>query len=186
MERKNVLVFGFGLIVGAIIGALGMREYTIKTMIEVEKEILEELDSDTCKRQNERLIKKYSPSEIVELQNNKTLDYNRFRPAAFSKREDDCEMSIKAPHVITFEQFNEEKGDHDKLSLCYYTEGNTLVLEDGEEEVTDIEDLVGDALNHFGYGSDDPDVVYVRNEKISIDYEILRQYGRFEAEPMEG
>ena len=78
------------------------------------------------------------------------------------------------PYVISDEQFNEENDHFDKISLTYY-EDNCILADEGDEIVTDIDGTVGrENLDKFGELSDDPEVVYVRNEKIAVDYEIIR------------
>lgn len=78
------------------------------------------------------------------------------------------------PYVITIEDFMNNCQDFDKASLTYYNEDDTLADEQ-EEAITDVYMTVGDdALLRFGDGSDDPDMVYVRNERLGSDYEVLR------------
>lgn len=78
------------------------------------------------------------------------------------------------PYVISDEQFNEENDHFDKISLTYYEDDCTLA-DEGDEMITDVDNTVGrENLDKFGELSDDPEVVYVRNEKIAVDYEIIR------------
>jgi hypothetical protein len=47
--------------------------------------------------------------------------------------------------------------------------------DENEEIISDVSYVIGyDALSSFGDGSDDPDIVYVRNEKLQTDYEVTR------------
>jgi hypothetical protein len=81
------------------------------------------------------------------------------------------------PYVISFEDFCESEDAHDKITITYYAGDGVLVDED-EEIIDDVERLVGEnnLINKFGEGSDDPDVLYVRNERLAIDYEVIRQH----------
>ena len=57
------------------------------------------------------------------------------------------------------------------ISLTYYS-GNGVLVDDNEEQVDNVEELVGeDSLKHFGEYEDDS--VYVRNDERKCDYEIL-------------
>jgi hypothetical protein len=77
------------------------------------------------------------------------------------------------PYVITTEEFSEGNDHYDKLTIYYYADDDTLV-DDNEEIITDVIGTVGDqGLYSFGNGSDDPDVVYIRNEKRETDYEVI-------------
>ena len=78
------------------------------------------------------------------------------------------------PYVISDEQFSEENAHFDKISLTYYEDDCTLA-DEGDEIITDVDDTVGrENLDKFGELSGDPEVVYVRNEKLDIDYEVIR------------
>lgn len=59
---------------------------------------------------------------------------------------------------------------YDQITL-FYTEDKVLLNED-DTKVDNIEDIVGlDSLNHFGEYEED--VLYVRNERLRTDYEVL-------------
>ncbi len=74
----------------------------------------------------------------------------------------------KYPYVIPPEEFGEFE-DYEKISLTYYADG---VLADENDEIVDnVEDIVGDALDHFGEYEDDS--VFVRCDERKCDYEIL-------------
>lgn len=85
------------------------------------------------------------------------------------------------PVVITMEEFTDSHTEYEKLSLYYWDEDDTL-SDEGEEIIPNIEDFIGDALTHFGEGSNDPDIVYVRNERLGCDYEVVRQHKSFQQE----
>jgi hypothetical protein len=96
-------------------------------------------------------------------------EYRKYEEMSFKSKE-----SIMKPHVITLEEFAEEMDNYDKLTIYYYEDDDTLADED-EQIIEDIANIIGDeALSRFGDGSDDPEVVYVRNDKLEIDYEVIR------------
>lgn len=79
------------------------------------------------------------------------------------------------PYVITPTSFGMECPYYDKVTLVFHEEDGIITEEDGTM-VTDVDKLVGWAsLDRFG--EYEPNVVYVRNEKICTDYEIVREYG---------
>lgn len=82
----------------------------------------------------------------------------------------------KPPYVISPYDFG-ELDDYKKFELTYYSDG---VLEDEDYAiVTDHEELIGpDALNTFGEYEDD--AVFVRNEKLCADFQILKDYRSYE------
>ncbi len=89
---------------------------------------------------------------------------------------DENKMNSRKPYVIPPEDFGEgEFGDYDydTVSLTLYADG---VIENEFGDVLsddEIDDYIGkDSLNHFGEYEDDS--VFVRNEGLRTDYEILK------------
>lgn len=72
------------------------------------------------------------------------------------------------PYVITPEEFG-EFDDYERISLTWYAD--EVLADDNDEIVDDEEDIVGDALSHFGEYEDDS--VFVRCDERKCDYEIL-------------
>jgi hypothetical protein len=82
--------------------------------------------------------------------------------------------SNKDPYVISLSEFSDECDHFDKVTIYYYEDDWTLVDED-QEVINDHNSVIGPrALGCFGEDSEDPDIVYVRNENIQIDYEVIR------------
>lgn len=83
----------------------------------------------------------------------------------------------KAPYVISPDEFG-ELDDYNRISLTYYSDGT---LEDEERDiVSDVDDLIGEeSLTHFGEYEDDS--VFVRNEYLKTDFEILKDYRAYES-----
>ena len=74
-----------------------------------------------------------------------------------------------APYVIAPEEFGELE-DYDTISLIYYAD--EYLTDDQNVLVEDVDDVVGlDSLDHFGEYEDDS--VFVRNDRLKADYEIL-------------
>lgn len=83
---------------------------------------------------------------------------------------------INGPYVISADEFNSSPPGYNAQPLDYFTDG---VLADGWGVVLDIEETIGeDALNHFGEEQDD--IVYVRNDRNEIDYEVTRDPRTYE------
>ena len=61
-------------------------------------------------------------------------------------------------------------------SLTYYSDG--VLTDEYDNPIEDIERLVGsDALTHFGEYEDDS--VFVRNDDLKTDFEILKDYAKY-------
>lgn len=78
------------------------------------------------------------------------------------------------PFIVSVDSFQNEYETHSKNTLTYY-EADNVLTDDRDEVITDPDEYVGpDALDSFGEGSDDENVVYVRNLKKEADYEVIR------------
>lgn len=79
------------------------------------------------------------------------------------------EHEVEAPYVISPDEFGEMDG-YTQISLTYFDDG---VLSDENGVIIDEpEEIVGDALDHFGEYEEDS--VFVRSDPKRCDYEILR------------
>lgn len=74
------------------------------------------------------------------------------------------------PYVIFPEEYG-EADNYTQISLTYYSDG--ILADDEDEIVDDVEETVGaDFADHFGEYEDDS--VFIRNDRLRCDYEILR------------
>ena len=79
------------------------------------------------------------------------------------------------PYVISPDEFGEKDG-YENVTLTYYADG--VLTDYFDNVISNIDEVVGfDSLDHFGEYEDD--VVFVRNEKMETDYEILRDLRDF-------
>ena len=86
-----------------------------------------------------------------------------------SEEEVDENMINDKPYVISPDEFG-EFDDYDTISLTYYAD--QVLVDEDDELVEDIEETVGfESLNAFGEYEDDS--VFVRNDRLKCDYEIL-------------
>ena len=84
------------------------------------------------------------------------------------------DKDVIEPYVIPPEEFDEN--GYETETLYYFADG---VLADGcNEIVNNIDELIGeDSLTHFGEYEEDS--VFVRNENLETDFEILKDRRRF-------
>lgn len=79
------------------------------------------------------------------------------------------EHEVEAPYVISPDEFGEIEG-YTQISLTYFDDG--ILSDENGVIIDEPEDIVGDALNHFGEYEEDS--VFVRSDPKRCDYEILR------------
>ena len=82
--------------------------------------------------------------------------------------------TAERPYIITAEEWADHSTGWDKVTMTWWAD--KVMSDDQEKPVeTDLEDLVGLAhLELFGTYSRDEDIVYVRNEKNDVEFEIVR------------
>lgn len=112
------------------------------------------------------------------------VSHNVFVQAATDPRDWDYNHEIAQrtgdkPYVISFDEFDAGEEGHEQQNLSYYVDDNTLV-DERDAPIDNTEYVVGDDnLLRFGHGSNDKNVVYVRNENIDTDFEIVRALGSY-------
>lgn len=178
MSDKVLGVFLFSL--GAVIGSLvTYRALYAKFNKKLEEEIeaakeyysgkdSENSDSDEAKEEtrDEAVVEENSEVDIVK---------ERYRNLArqYSVEE---EKSMDEPYVITPDEFG-VLAEYETESLTYYKD--EILAYETDEIIYDIDRVVGeDSLNHFG--EFEPDSVFVRNDALRTDYEILRDNRTYE------
>lgn len=84
-------------------------------------------------------------------------------------------VEYERPYVISPDEFGEKDG-YENVTLTYYADG--VLTDYFDNVISNIDEVVGfDSLDHFGEYEDD--AVFVRNEKMETDYEILRDLRDF-------
>ena len=87
------------------------------------------------------------------------------------------------PYVIHQDEFKQGESGYDQTTYTWYAVDEIMVEEGSKDPLTDIDFSVGlENLNRFGHGTDDVDVVFVRNDKLELEYEICRLHSSYEEE----
>lgn len=104
----------------------------------------------------------------------------------FAEAEDGWDMDVEVrhrnpnrPYVVHRDEFFEEGDDYSQRQLTYYNGDDTLVDEDNK--VIENHSMVVGEMK-WGHGSGDPNVVYIRNERLRAEYEIFLEAGQYRIE----
>lgn len=159
--------------IGGVVGYFVGKKHEV---IEVRRAIEDSKDRITNKNIVERLndidrmneIDTTSPYEPPEDKPNLEDLASRYRTDDEHPTEDEPDE----PYVITYDEFSEIGTNY--TELIYYDEDDTLV--DDTDRVLDIPSTVGDCLSEFGVGTDDINMVYVKNPKTGTYYEVTRVF----------
>lgn len=177
----NVLLFTTGAAIGSLV-----TWKVLKT--KYERIIQEEIDSvkETWARMNQEnhdeddldeddLFEDNWDEETVSNYHDLAGKYNRSSTGDVENDKegggDDEGSYVNGPYVINPNDYGDGNYDHNLCNVTYYADG---ILADTWDVELDIDETIGeDAINHFGdYGDDD--VIHVRNERLQIDYEVVR------------
>lgn len=137
------------------------------TDTEDAEEAGEEPDEEDLEEKTEKAVKPYVGGS--HLQYNEEDDEWYYEDDNDEDEEED-EEDMDKPYVIPPEEFDEE--GYETISLYYYDDG---VVENilSKKVIDDVESLIGeDSLTHFG--EYEMDSVFVRNDRLKTDFEILR------------
>lgn len=118
-------------------------------------------------------------AEEVEVEENVFLNGKAINPFEWNQEVEESKRDTESPYVISFEEYNENANDWEQGGLTYY-EGDDVLADEADNPIPEIEATVGyDNLNRFGQGSGDKNVVYIRNERIQSDFEIIHSPSKF-------
>lgn len=87
--------------------------------------------------------------------------------------------AFNMPYILHVDEFIQNESEFQQETLTYYA-GDDVLADQLETPIYNYSELMG-ALR-FGHGSNDPNVVYIRNEKIKMEWEIIRHTGMFAIE----
>lgn len=169
---SNLIIFATGAAIGSVV-----TWKLIKT--KYEQIAQEEIDSV-----KEVFSRRAESNETVDEEDSNNKEYEdlaeSYTTYSDNKEENEEVKDVCEPYVISPEEFG-EKDDYESRSLNYYTNG--IVTDEFDQPIDndDVDSLIGlDSLNHFGEFEDDS--VFVRNDYLETDFEILADAGEYKEE----
>jgi hypothetical protein len=86
------------------------------------------------------------------------------------------------PYVIPMDEYMANTNGFDQNTLTYYEEDDTLV-DERDRPMDGPNDVLGENFRvQFGVDSSDANTVHIRNEKLGLEFEIVRSYGSYKKE----
>lgn len=182
---KGLCIFGAGVIAGAFVAARAVKE---KYQQEAEEEIAEmreyyrELKKESTKAETAEDDTKEEPKDdfkpIEELEEAKEIikdkgyiNYTHYNDTDIKENKREEQVDENEIYIIDPEEYGGENGEYDTATLTYFKDG---VLADEVDEIVAY-NIIGGEENLQPF-KDYPDcnAVYVRDDNIMVDYEILR------------
>jgi hypothetical protein len=169
-----------------------LRSHPVKPSVTVKEPVrtVEDIPKERVVPTNEELRTAYhkikpSAEAVQELQETvEGLGYVREEEAV---KEEEARLAMgiaepddDEPSVIPVQAYFDNEEGYAQYTLTYYVGDKTLVFEDSDQVVEDVDQTVGfHNLHNFGVESGNDDTVYVRNNKKESEYEILRDPGKY-------
>ena len=186
---KGLCIFGAGVIAGAFVAARAVKE---KYQQEAEEEIAEmreyyrELkkestkaetaEDDTKEESKEEPKDDFKPIEELEeaeeiIKDRGYINYTHYNDTDIKENNKEEQVDENEIYIIDPEEYGGENGEYDTATLTYFKDG---VLADEVDEIVPY-NIIGGEENLQPF-KDYPDcnAVYVRDDNIMVDYEILR------------
>jgi hypothetical protein len=186
---KNILTFIAGLGIGvAVSWSFHKNKYEQMVQEEVEslrdmkskKEEPVENDTDTKEEDVEEIDNSAEETYEDHLNQVKTIiNYNGYSKKDEIEKDD---SSVDKPNnpifIITPEEFASQLGYDTDTFYCFEDD---IITNDNNEVVTNVKEVLGFTVEEIRkqYGVYEDDAVYIRNERIQMDYEILRDLDTF-------
>lgn len=186
MKAKNILSKTFIFVVGAAVGSVvtwklvekkyaDLADKEIESVVESFRARYETEDTETSEDVVDDDEEADCPDEYYEIirkngySTEQTADSNDEEEIEEEEEED-----MDRPYVISPDEFGD--CDYAQVSLTYHTDG--IVSNDRHKIIANVDELIGiESLDHFGEYEDDS--VFVRNDKLKTDFEILMDYRAF-------
>ncbi|ADD81068.1 gp070 [Rhodococcus phage ReqiPoco6] len=146
-------------------------------------------DGESMESFERRLIKQASDEvrEKAELSGEEDIvRRNIFDTHGRLPSEEELDTSMRGngePYILTRQEFEDCDLDYDQNTLTYFEGDNILVDERNDPINNGVETIIGGEHNlRFGHWSEDANVLYIRNDRLSIDFEIVRSSGTYAEE----
>ena len=186
---KGLCIFGAGVIAGAFVAARAVKE---KYQQEAEEEIaemreyyrelkkestkVETAEDDTKEESKEEPKDDFKPIEELEeakeiIKDKGYINYTHYNDTDIKENNKEEQVDENEIYIIDPEEYGGENGEYDTATLTYFKDG---VLTDEVDEIVAY-NIIGGEENLQPF-KDHPDcnAVYVRDDNIMVDYEILR------------
>lgn len=171
MNNKALLTFLAGAAIGSIVTYV-VAKTKFERILEEELDAMEEYYMDKI---GESGTPEESSEEVSTDKEEKLAVVRDILKEEGYNNAEGGEIMSNEPYVITPEEYGEADG-YDAVSLICFADG--VITDDWYEPLEDVVGAIGlDVESHFGEYEDDS--VYIRNDRLKTDYEILRDLRNF-------
>lgn len=167
-----------------IISDEGYTQYkNVPTITDTSSEKMESVTVDRIVTERRQIAQAIEVKETELTHHNNVFESDD--PETYFDWHEELERRKKKPlipFVITKEEFDNNETDFDQSTLTYF-DGDDVLADDQNSPVDNLDSVIGyENLLRFGHASGDRNVVYVRNAKLKLDFEVLKSEGKFAKE----
>jgi hypothetical protein len=195
----GVVSFGVGVAIG-----YGIRTYQNNRLVRSFDEIMDEVESNQSQLRTD--LNGHDPLIIEMIEDGDEIEHldiyidrsqhpsnSEFTPepeSIFPNVEEDwdyaeemAQRTPNLPYIIHRDEYEDDDSDDGKIysksTLTYY-KGDNVLCDDHDTPIYNYEKVASPLT--FGKGSGDPSIVYIRNETLEADYEVLLDHGHYQVE----
>lgn len=100
-------------------------------------------------------------------------------PGTWDYEQEVANRTQEAPYILHKDEFYADELEYSQTTLTYYA-GDDILVDEEDKPIYNHAHIVGEL--RFGHGSGDPNVLYVRNDHMKAEYEILFDPGLYSVE----
>jgi len=158
-----------------------IREYYQQKVVAAEpKPELEDVIEERGYAQPERMLRPpvpivVTPPPVVVYEGGKDKDRDWDFAAEVAAR------SPEHPYVIHQDEFSQRREGYEQTTYTYWA-GDDVLTDTDNIPLPHADLVVGQDNLKWGHGTDDIDVVFVRNDRLNLEMEICRDYRSYEEE----
>jgi hypothetical protein len=97
-------------------------------------------------------------------------------PDGWDQEKEVASRTSEAPYVITLFEYSRSETDYPQTTLTYY-KGDDILCDPDDTPIYNKDKTVGELK--FGHGSKDESIVYIRNDALKAEYEVLLEPGYY-------
>jgi hypothetical protein len=90
-----------------------------------------------------------------------------------------AQRSAEQPYIVHQDEFKQADNGYHQVTYTYY-DADSVLCDENDRPLPHPDLVVGEENLKFGHGSDDEDVVFVRNDRLELQMEICRSPASYE------
>lgn len=138
--------------------------------------------TETVVVQTKALTSNHDDDEVEVVHRNIFVDGKALQDKDFDFDEEVRNRSDEKPYIITEDEYMENDSEYPQRAYTYYA-GDRVLCDEEDRSVDDVDRQVGlENLGRFGHGARASHIVFIRNDRLGVEFEIDRSPNKFSVE----